>query len=77
MLPGLAIDGRFGMTAAGGSAREAGHLFAAVRPVVDRLSAQRAASTAATRAAATAEMRIPRQRPRPRPTPRKQLTRPG
>ena len=37
MLSGIAIDGRFGMTAVGGSAQEATHLFAAVRPAVDRL----------------------------------------
>ena len=54
MLSGIAIDGRFGMTAIGGSAQEAEHLFAMVRPVVDRLCAKWAASTAATQAAATA-----------------------
>ena len=46
MLSGIAIDGRFGMTAVGGSAQEAKHLFAAVRPVVNRLCAKWAASTA-------------------------------
>ena len=78
MLSGIAIDGRFGLTAVGGSAREARHLFATVRPVVDRLCANRAASTAATRAAATAELlQVPRQRPAPDVKPHKELTRSG
>jgi hypothetical protein len=51
MLSGIAIDGRFGMTAVGRSAHEADHLFAAVRPVVGRLCPTWAASTAATQAA--------------------------
>ena len=68
MLSGLAIDGRFGMTAVGGSAQEADHLFAAVRPAVDRLCAERAASTAATLADSKAELlRVTRQGPRTRP----------
>jgi hypothetical protein len=76
MLSGIAIDGRFGMTAVGGSAQEARHLFAAVRPVVDRLCAKWAASTAATRAASKAELlRVPRQGPGPDLKPRRQLTR--
>ncbi len=62
MLSGIAIDGRFGMTAVGGSAQEAKHLFAAVRPVVNRLCAKWAASTATTRAASKAELlRVPLQ----------------
>lgn len=78
MLSGLAIDGRLGMTAVGGSAQEAKHLFAAAGPVVDRLCAKWPASTAATRAASKAELlRVPRQRPGPDPKPRKALVRPG
>jgi hypothetical protein len=78
MLSGIAIDGRFGMTAVGGSAQQAQHLFAAVRPVVDRLCADRAASTTAPRAASKAELlRVSRQVPGPGPSPRKELTRPG
>ena len=78
MLSGLAIDGRFGMTAVGGSAHEANHLFAAVRPVVDRLCANRAASTAATRTLAKAELlQVPRQVPAPDVKPRKELARSG
>ena len=73
MLSGIAIDGRFGMTAVGGSAQEAKHLFAAVRPVVNRLCAKRAASTAATRAASKAELLpVPRQGPGPDLKPRNQ-----
>jgi hypothetical protein len=76
MLSGIAIDGRFGMTAIGGSAQEAEHLFAAVRPAVDRLCAKRAASTTATRAASKAELlRALRQGPGPDLTPRKEPTR--
>jgi hypothetical protein len=76
MLSGIAIDGRFGMTAIGGSAQEAEHLFAAVRPAVDRLCAKRAASTTATRAAPKAELlRVLRQGPGPDLTPRKEPTR--
>jgi hypothetical protein len=53
MLSGIAIDGRFGITAIGGSAHQARHLFAAVRPVMNRLCPTCAASTAPTRAAST------------------------
>jgi hypothetical protein len=78
MLSGIAIDGRFGMTAVGGSAQEAKHLFAAVRPAVDRLCAKWAASTEATRGASKAELlRVPRQGPGPDLKPRKELTRSG
>jgi hypothetical protein len=78
MLSGLAIDGRFGMTAVGGSAHEAGRLLAAVRPVVDRLCATWAADIAATPVASPAELlRVPRQGPRPDLTPRKELTQSG
>ena len=78
MLSGIAIDGRFGMTAVGGSAQQAKHLCAAVRPAVDRLCATWAARTAATRGAAEADLlRVPRQRPGPDHKPRKELTRPG
>ena len=78
MLSGIAIDGRFGMTAVGGSAHEAKQLFAAVRPVVNRLCAKWAASTAATRAASKAELlRVLRQGPGPDLKPRKQPTRSG
>jgi hypothetical protein len=78
MLSGIAIDGRLGMTAVGRSAQEARHLFAAVRPVLDRLCANRAANTAATRAASKAELlRVPRQEPRPDAGPRKELARAG
>jgi PGM1 C-terminal domain len=78
MLSGLAIDGRFGMTAVGGSAHEANHLFAAVRPVVDRLCVNRAASTAATWTLAKAELlQVPRQVPAPDVKPRKELARSG
>ena len=78
MLSGLAIDGKFGMIAVGGSVQEAGRLFAAVRPVVDRLCANRAASTAATRTLAKAELlQISRQVPAPGVKPRKELARPG
>jgi PGM1 C-terminal domain len=78
MLSGLGIDGRFGLTAIGGSAHEAQHLFAAVRPVTDRLRASWAASTAAARAASTAELlQVPRQRPAPDLQPRKELGRVG
>jgi PGM1 C-terminal domain len=66
MLSGIAIDGRFGMTAVGGSTHEADQMFAAVRPVVNRLCATWAASTAATRAASKADLlRVLRQETRP------------
>ena len=77
MLSGIAIDGRFGMTAVGGSAHEANRLFATVRPVVDRLCATWAARTAAARTASKAELlQLPRQRPAPDLLPRKELARP-
>ena len=76
MLSGIAIDGRFGLTAVGTSAQQAQHLFAAVRPVVDRLCATWPASTAATQATSTAEfLQIPRQRPGPDLQPRDKLAR--
>lgn len=37
MLSGLAIDGRFGLTAIGRSVEESNEMYAAVRPVMDRL----------------------------------------
>jgi hypothetical protein len=78
MLSGIAIDGRFGLTAIGGSAHEAKHLCAAVRPVVDRLCANRAASTAATRTLAKAELlQVPRQGPGPGVASRKELAQSG
>lgn len=78
MLSGIAIDGRFGLTAIGGSAHEAEHLSAAVRPVVDRLCANRAASTAATRTLAKAELlQVPRQGPGPGVASRKELAQSG
>jgi hypothetical protein len=78
MLSGLAVDGRFGMTAVGGSPHEANHLYAAVRPAVDRLCSTWAANAAAMPAASTAELvRVPRQRPGPGAGSRKELTRSG
>jgi PGM1 C-terminal domain len=78
MLSGLAIDGRFGMTAVGGSAHEAKHLYAAVSPVMDRLSAKWAISTTAARAASKPGLlRVPQQEPGPHVGPRKELTRSG
>jgi PGM1 C-terminal domain len=76
MLSGIAIDGGFGITAVGGSADQARHLFAAVRPVMDRLCPMWAADIAPTRAASTPGLlQIPRQRPAPDLQPRKELTR--
>jgi hypothetical protein len=78
MLSGIAVDGRFGMTAVGGSDHEAQHLFAAVGPVVDRLCAKWPASTAAALAASRAELlRVPRQLPAPDVESRKELARSG